>query len=109
MRAITFKVMMTKSERGRNLGRPDSKKANRIEMDLKETGYVWATFTWLRIKALVDHFEGSNRHSYFRNRRRIYEKLSCSQIIKENVAPSSYAVALVTVESLLYFPSLFFI
>jgi hypothetical protein len=35
MRAIAFKVMMTKFERGRQ-----SKKANKIEMDLKETGYV---------------------------------------------------------------------
>jgi len=45
MRAITFKVTMTKSDRGRQLGRPGSKWANKIEMDLKETGYLWATFT----------------------------------------------------------------
>jgi hypothetical protein len=79
--------MMTKSERGRQLGRPGSKWANKIEMDLKKTGYVWATFTWLRIKSVVDRFEGSNEHSYFLNRRRIYEQLTCFQLIKENVAP----------------------
>ena len=53
-------------------------------------------------------FEGSNEHSYFRNRRRIYEQLSWCQLVKENVAPSSYTVALVKMESLLHFQSLFF-
>lgn len=108
MRAITFKVMMTKSERRRQLGRPESKKGEKIEMDLKETGYVQVTFTWFRKKSVVDPFEGSNEHSYIRNRRRIYKQLSYCQIIKENVAPSSYTIALVTVENLPYFPSLFF-
>jgi hypothetical protein len=54
MRAITFRVTTTKCERGRQLGRPRSKRTNKIEMDLKETGYVWATFTWFRIKSVVD-------------------------------------------------------
>jgi len=107
MRAVTFKVTMTISERGRQIGRPGSKWANNIEMDLKETGYLWAIFTWLRIKSVVDLFEGSNEYSYFRNRCRMYEQLICCQLIKENVAPSSYTVARVKVESLLHFPSLF--
>jgi hypothetical protein len=45
MTAVTFKVMVTKSERGRQLGRPENKKANKIEMNLKEIEHVWATFT----------------------------------------------------------------
>jgi hypothetical protein len=107
MRAITVKVTMTISETGRQLRRPRSKWANKIEMDLKETGYLWATFTFLKIKSVVDPFEGNNKHSYFRNRRRIYEQLICCQCIKKNVDPSSYTVAFVKVESLLHFPSLF--
>jgi hypothetical protein len=41
MRAIMFKAMMTKSNIGKQLGRPGSKRANKIEMDLKETGYIY--------------------------------------------------------------------
>jgi len=37
MRAIAFKVTMTESERGRQLGRPGNKRANKTEMDLKES------------------------------------------------------------------------
>jgi hypothetical protein len=37
MRAITFKVTMTESDRERQLGRLGNKRANKTEMDLKET------------------------------------------------------------------------
>jgi hypothetical protein len=37
MRAITFKVTTTESERGIQLGRTGNKRANKTEMDLKET------------------------------------------------------------------------
>jgi len=95
MRAITFNVTMTISKRGKQFGRPGIKRANKIKMDLKETGYLWAIFTGLRIQSVVDPFEGCNEQSYFSNRRRIYEQLRCCQLIMENVALSSYTVALV--------------
>jgi hypothetical protein len=44
-----YKVLVGKTEGKRPLGRPRHRREDGIRMDLREIGWVWSVFRWLRI------------------------------------------------------------
>jgi hypothetical protein len=44
-----YKVLVGKTEGKRPLGRPRHRREDGIRLDLREIGWVWSGFRWLRI------------------------------------------------------------